>query len=354
MAWRYEAPTGCPSQQRFRQELAARSPALDAPDASLAVHVTVSEPSAGSWRGEIRLEKGATHVAREITGADCDEVVVALALIASLWLPRSSEPGLTAGSVQVAPAERATAPDVASHAPTGPSERDETDVLADAALSPAPVEASPPVDESVLARAPAGAPSPDAPSPSRTSLRSGGDARVYMVGLLGYASEPAGALRGALRGELWGDDSPSSWATAVGVAYTAGQHQDDRFGTATLRAIHAQVDLCPPGLSVGRGWLRVCAFGRGGGLHFSAANANLDAPRSLWRPWVALGPSLHGGLAISRVVSLRAAAELAVNLIRDEFATERSSSGSEPTRGSTLYDTGPLSLDLSLGAAYAF
>ncbi len=366
VAWRYEAPAGCPSQERFRQEITTRTPALGTPraaDEKPAVHVAIRELSAGSWQGEVWLEHAGARLRRDVTGADCDEVVVALALIASLWLPRAGDLDLTAVSGSAQPAS-VPAPSGGQQSDAATSERSDADVDVDAdadadalasaaSLSGAPVEAPPPIDDT--AREPAGAPF-DVAGPSSPSRRSRGDARLHLVGLLGYASEPGHAYRGGLRAELWGSDSPSSWAAVVGAAYTAGRHQSDRFGTITLRAVHAQLDLCPPGLALGRAWLRACVFGRGGGLHFSAADANLDASRSLWRPWAALGPSLHGGLAVTRAVSLRAATEMAVNVVRDEFATERSSSGSEPTQagGSTLYDTALLAFDLSLGVAYVF
>lgn len=354
--WRYDAPAGCPSQQRFLQELDARSSAggiSRALGAGPPLHVWIRELGAEGWRGDVWFGQAEGRVARDVTGADCDEVVVALALIASLWLPRASDPELRVPAATL-PGEDAghdVSSDAQSSAPLANTDAEGLVRAADAF----PIDARASDADTAPVPAAAGTP-PDTAVTSSMSPSPGSDARGFLVALLGYASEPAGAMRGGLRGELWGDDVASSWAAAAGLAYAVGQLDTERFGIATLRAVHAQLDLCPPGATLGAAWLRACVFGRGGGLHFSAPRANLDAARSLWRPWAALGPSLHGGLALGRTISLRAAAELAVNLVRDEFATEPSSGGSDSTRlgGSTLYDIAPLSLDLSLGVAYAF
>jgi hypothetical protein len=182
-------------------------------------------------------------------------------------------------------------------------------------------------------------------------------ARYQIAGLLGYASEPSGAIAARLQLERWGSAHVSSWSTSLGFALAAGQHENDRLGPAALRLLHGQLELCPPGLDLpGAGWLRACAHGRGGALHFSAGTERVPNARSLWRPWAAIGTGLHIGVPLGASLSLRLLTELSLVLIRDEFATERSPAPGAPSPAdvSTFYQISPLSFDVGIGAAHAF
>lgn len=387
-AWRYSAPADCPGEERLFEQIAERVPALTASDVASAVSSGVDievEKQSSDWRGRVSFESTAGTVAREVTGADCDEVVVALALITSLWLrPRAAPASAGAPSSAGAPpsADAASPADEATPAAKVAAQRSAWAESAARADAPDAMERlarasdldgpNPLRDDAVAERslpgetlAPKLAPGEGAPEsaddPSAATRGEGGDRasepRLQLAGLVGYASQPAGALTARLQLERWGSASVSSWGAALGVGYAQGQHENDHLGGAALRLFHGQIELCPPGLDVASSaWARACAHGRAGALHFSADTGRVPDARSLWRPWAALGASLHVGVPLSASLSLRLLAELSLVLVRDEFATRRPLSASEPSPADvfTFYEIRPISFDAGLGAAHVF
>lgn len=407
-AWNYSAPVACPSEAQLFEQIVRRVPSLSAADVARAISSSVEvdvHESAGTWRGRVSFESAGGAVAREVTGAGCDEVVEALALITSLWLrPDGEEGDATRGAVAGA---AAPAPLVAhrsgwamSAARAARDARAGADPLAldaGSSLASAGADRSARVDEGpraaaselgdggVGARALAADPpalaavEPEAASAtsepgidsagidsagidsagidSAASDPAGGAPRHQLAGLLGYSSQPAGAFAARLQLERWGSPSVSSWGTALGVVYAGGRHENDRLGGAALRSLSGQLELCPPGLALGAdAWLRACALGRAGALHFAADTARVSDARSLWRPWAAAGASVHAGVPVSASLSLRLLAELSLVLVRDEFATARATPPGAPSAAdvSTFYEISPVSFDVGLGAAHVF
>ena len=397
--WSYRVPARCPSEARFFDHIARRVPRLAPGDVrlalgpSIAVDVTASATadsatadSGSDWRGRVSFHGADGPVSREVTGDNCEEVVFALALITSLWL----RPDDDARAVGASPA--ASSPATAGPALDGPSIAGAPAgggrLAVQPRLSPSSSqpELAPQTDGDLEARRSAGSgplhvarslasdarrersavePTADserasdtgsAKAPAEGSDEPSGH-RIQIAGMIGFASEPSGALSGRLQVERWGAAHVSSWSSALALAYAVGRHENDRLGSATLSLLHGQLELCPPGLEVaGSTWLRACAHGRAGALHFSAATDRVPDTRSLWRPWAALGGGLHAGIPVSASVSLRLLAEVSVVLVRDEFATERPSTAatSSPPDVFTFYEISPVSFDLGLGAAHAF
>jgi hypothetical protein len=84
---RYRAPSGCPTEAEFLQEVRQRSPRVEAAPAvdSAQLVVTIAEESVPRYRG--RLERATPQGnagVREITGESCLDVAKALALITAL------------------------------------------------------------------------------------------------------------------------------------------------------------------------------------------------------------------------------------------------------------------------------
>lgn len=360
-AWAYRTPAGCPSPERFFDQLARRLPPLSMDDVESALGPRVDidvHDSGGDWLGRVVFRGAGGPVSREVTGADCDEVVVALALITSLWLRPEGDARAPESLVASAPtaSERAEVASASSSLATAGSVASElaspSEERRASAGEPSPVEA--------IAIVPPAA--PDAPSDtSATGAREGGNdpssPRFQLAGLLGYASEPSDALAVRLQLERWGSASVSSWSTSLGVAFAAGQHESDRLGPATMQVLHGQLELCPPGVELaGAAWLRACANGRAGALHFSASTERVPDARSLWRPWATLGAGFHVGVPLAASLSLRVLGEVSLVFSRDEFATERPSASGAPSPPDvfTFYEISPVSFDLGIGAAHVF
>src|SRR5262245_6869579 len=103
----YRAPAGCPSEERFWGEIAARTDRVrkaQGVEPARSFSVVVDAGPSGS-RGVLESTdvSGAT-TRREVTGEDCPEVVSALALIAALTVDTQAR---TDANVPVAPASSA-------------------------------------------------------------------------------------------------------------------------------------------------------------------------------------------------------------------------------------------------------
>src|SRR5258708_7584685 len=102
VALRYSAQPACPDENAFRARVGERAPVAFAAGAerSLIVEAFVAEQS----YGRLVLEDRGTAVTREVTGATCDEVVSALALIAAVLLQGGpGDSGPTANTVPPPP-----------------------------------------------------------------------------------------------------------------------------------------------------------------------------------------------------------------------------------------------------------
>lgn len=325
----YRAPAECPRESHFLEQLSARvtEPGLSEPRvvARPEVQVVIVTSARGEWTGRVLIESDGVEVRREVSGASCEEVVVALALITSFWLAPQSQ-GRRGESAE--PAGSSPEREPATSAPANESRP----------LAPAPLDPSPSLE-----------PEPAAPRPSHSEYGQ------HLVGHLGYVSSPVGAARVGVRWELWGSSSAESWAAAVSLSYARGQHGSPRLGASSLLSLLGQLDLCPSGLVVTRAlWLRGCAQVRAGSLRFRPPQATLTEAQAAWRPWVAAGGGLHAGARLSSSVTLRVLSELSANLVRDEFDTERPVNGGSALQAVRLFRAGPVTLDVSAGVSYEF
>lgn len=312
----YRAPPRCPDEAHFLEQLAARSKTRldirrrgEANPSSSEVRVLIDEHPPNEWTGRVLLDGDRGEVMREVRGASCDEVVVALALITSFWMTAKAE---------ARPEEQAR-----------------------------PKLLEPPSSDS----------GSDDPLQS-ANLEDGEQATDYgshLLGTVGYAFSPAGAAKAGLRFELWGGESASTWAAGATVSYLSGHHTSARLGTSSVVSLLAQLDLCPPGIDfAGPTWLRACAQARAGSLRFQAPADSLDDALPVWRPWAAAGIGLHGGVQLSSSYSLRVLSELSANFVRDAFDTERPIPGEPSVEASRLYRPGWVALDLAIGVSYDF
>jgi hypothetical protein len=184
------------------------------------------------------------------------------------------------------------------------------------------------------------------------------DLAPVLAAQLGYASAPSDAFQVRLQAELRLAPELLAWVAALGISYSASSQ---RTAAADLgfRLLAAQAELCPLRVDGARVWLRWCGQLQGGAWHISvtARDASLDTAPST-RLWLAAGASLHAGLPLSPHWSLRALVAGSVMLVRDSFDVRRTVGG-EPdvpdrVEFTRLYRPPPVSLELLLGAAYAF
>lgn len=87
----YDAPEGCPSVEGFTAALRARGVEITGASPALAVAIRRGE---GGVTGSLRIGEAGAAGPREVSGANCGEVVDALAAVASLAL----RPALVAGA----------------------------------------------------------------------------------------------------------------------------------------------------------------------------------------------------------------------------------------------------------------
>ena len=186
----------------------------------------------------------------------------------------------------------------------------------------------------------------------------GSDLAPVLAAQLGYASAPSDAFQARLQAELRLGPERLDWVAALGVSYSASSEQNAAADLG-FRLLAAQAELCPLRLDGAGVWLRWCGQLQGGAWHISvvARDASLDTAPST-RLWLAAGPSLHAGLPLSPHWSVRALVAGSVMLVRDSFDVRRTVGG-EPdvpdrVEFTRLYRPPPVSLDLLLGAAYAF
>jgi hypothetical protein len=409
----YSAPAECPDYSAYARHVADRSANLELePEqsrlksvGSVGAQVTLEQHDTG-WVGHVRLA-GFEPPDRQVEGERCEDVVAALALITVLRLERSrapAEPEPASAPVAAAPGEVGTAPAPERTQPPSAAETSQPRPAANPAVTPArrnepgrsriraisPRHAARGVPalpagaaEVAVAPAPRSRPDvasprpeaadPSSPPPERATTprrvvvvdtegaaapapgSSSESVELRLLAQAGYASVPSHALKLTLGGELRFGATSQSWITGLSLAYARGS-AGSASGTATLSLLSAELDLCPPGVSLDGGlWLQPCAFVRGGVIDVSVAEG--DRPLSsidALRPWLALGPGLLLGLPLSSNWSLRAVGQVAFQLVRDHFDSERAAvEGATPERV-TLYRPEAMSFELGLGLAYAF
>jgi hypothetical protein len=171
----------------------------------------------------------------------------------------------------------------------------------------------------------------------------------------GYATVPSGALRGLAQAELRLGEHMSSWAGTLSLAYAHGAG-DVQAAQLSVTLLTAELGLCPPAfIDTGGVWVRACALARTGVAHVLITPDDESLrPGDVWRPWVALGPSLQLGVPLSQRWVLRGAFELALQLIRDRFDVLRTGGDAADAERVTLYRPEAVSFELGLGLSYNF
>jgi hypothetical protein len=168
----------------------------------------------------------------------------------------------------------------------------------------------------------------------------------------GYATVPGHAFQAALEGEL---RLGEGWVSELSLAYARGKDEVD-LAKLDLSLLTLDVGLCPLELGTEAPvWLRACAGLRAGALHLeiSPTQGGLSEA-SVWRPWASLTPSLRFGVPLSARWTLRGLAELAVQLVRDNFDVELTAVDGAEARRFTVYRPEAISLELGLGVGYSF
>jgi hypothetical protein len=408
----YDAYVQHVARRSSRLRLEPESPAPE-PSRVVRARVVLDRDPSG-WVGLLSLD-GVDALERRVQGDRCEDVVAALALITVLRLERSRAPGSAPAPLPAPPASVERRPELARRdtstgavapgsavtkreaspgpTPQPPSEgkesardpapptptapRDDAPSLPErspdpvdagelptrsAPVEPAPAASEPPVPAVREPEPPLAQPEVRAAPRSGKRLESmppdsgghsGGTTRMSLVAHIGYARVPADALKLSLAGELGADRA--NWAGAVSLALAHGSAASAA-GKAALTLLTAQLDVCPPGVSVEAGiWFQACAMLRGGAIHVSVSPVDRPlASIGALRPWVALGPSLKVGLPLSSAWSVRGLAELSFQLVRDRFDSQPAAALGSSSRRLRLYRPEALSFELGLGLAYTF
>jgi hypothetical protein len=168
----------------------------------------------------------------------------------------------------------------------------------------------------------------------------------------GYASVPEHAFKAALEGEL---RLGEGWVSELTLAYARGKDEVD-VAKLDLSLLTLDVGLCPLELGADASvWLRACAGLRAGAIHLAIRPTEPGLPdASVWRPWVSLTPSLRVGVPLSDRWTIRGLAELAVQLVRDNFDVGFTPVDAAPARRVTVHRPEAISLELGLGVGYSF
>lgn len=261
----YSADPQCPSEADFVARVKQRSQRAERTRDSAPVAIDIEVTSAPP-RGNLQYIEAGSDARREVEGADCDEIVSALALIVALLVDPAAEPD--------APKTRPGA--VQKPAPRGPS---------------GPVS-------------PRGVPRTLQPfiGVRGGALRGVADGFVPYLGAgAGVQSAGAGSIAPAARLDL---------LFAQGTANNAS-------GTAELQWLAARAALCGAGSSQSALSWRACATFEGGRL--AARGVGLASPRSAAVAWYGPGAQLGVGVRPVSVLNLSAEAGAVVNLTRDSF-----------------------------------
>jgi hypothetical protein len=270
----YRPGPGCPNEAAFRGRIDARAPVTFDPGSSRSLSVTLDEGNPS--RGRLQLTTEGAPVVREVSGASCDEVASALALIAAVLLER--------GTVVAGPPGASTTPAPASAAPPAPA----------SATPPAPAPPPPPDRAS-----PPVAPPPE-PGHSRSSVRVAW--AVGAQGLLGGGIGPS--VAGGVR--VFGEasiDVAAHPALRLSASWYPGTELESSLGAIRFSLLAGRLEACPVRLAAGAFTLSPC-----GALDVGSIAAEAAAPearlwlapgaigRIAWFPGRIVGVELQGGI----------------------------------------------------------
>jgi hypothetical protein len=157
-----------------------------------------------------------------------------------------------------------------------------------------------------------------------------------------------------VQGELRFGEDLSSWASTLSLGYARSTSEVEA-AEVGITLLTAELALCPPSFVDATSiWIRACAGVRGGGAHVIITPDDPSFPSGdVWRPWLAVRPSLQLGVPVTHGWALRGAFDLAVQLIRDRFSIERDG-GAAGRETVTLYRPNAVSFELGFGIGYTF
>jgi hypothetical protein len=270
----YSAPHACPSAEAFMAEVVARTPlARPAGDGEpgTALSVTVKDVPGGSTGRLELVAPDATSSVREVSAADCEQVVAALALMTALAV----DPNAATGPIQ----------------PVLPP-------------TPPPLERKPAAKVESL--------------PARFVFEAG----AQLEALGGIGPDPVALIRPFVQVSREGS---SAWSYALrlsaGRAHTRISNQE---GSGAFTLWTARVEACPL-----RFWLvrplalSACVPFDAGQL--TAAGSGVTPSRDVARPWLSLGGEGRVEWRVFDMFMLEAAAELVFPIVRDRFFVGSSS-----------------------------
>lgn len=326
----FEAPAECPSAEAFvakvgeRGERAGRAArVVHEPDARKARYRVRVVRAGRGFRGTLTIVDEAGAHDRAVDGGTCVEVVDALALVTAMALeaPPEPEPPLSASAS-------------ASIAPSAPS-----------ASTTSPAASSAPAASSSLAPGGLdGAVGVNLPPPAKRPIREGAEVRWAIGGDFALVGLDGAVPRGGdLYVEAAGDGS-RGFAPALRAGAGALWASPDVPGGGTLGLRWTTFDLDACGVRVLAGQIRVdaCASVQIGALHASPS-ASVQAAASALRPWLSLGGTLRGQLAVGAGFYLEAHGGLRAPITRDRFGL---GDGTEVYRAAAVTLVGGLGLGL--------
>ncbi len=277
----------------------------------LFVRAEIERGRVGRLRASVFLRRGATWTSREIDAATCDELRRGAAVV----LAMAYEMGLQA--------DGAPDPESAGERPQAPSEPRGAQAEAERGPSAAPPNAEP-QDRTAQPR----------PTPRRTHFQ-GSVAATLDYGTL---PRPAAGVRGTAGIERAG------WSIALGgvVLPAVSSTLADRSEGASIGALAASLQGCLPLRrgGVAAGWsLGACGAGAYG--RYDASGFGMAASRSDGSVYFALGAGLHGSLALTRTIGLRADVESVFHLARPRFVVTGAGDIHQPSLVAARASIGP-------------
>ena len=303
---RFEAAPGCPSEATFWREVRARSDRIRAApdDPAASSFEVVLAMGDQAYRGTLTVRRSnAGTTQRELTDANCSELVSALALIAALTvdpeastragpLPEATDPGLP----QAPPVPHASTP-------AGPT-------------SPNMSSARPP------------------PGP-RWSVAVGS----VLEGTAWLAPEP-------MLGGRWFAELARHDGAAFRTSFARSSQSDER---AELVWATARLEACPLRLG-GYVGLRPCAALDAGLLLGTGASSTTTEGLSAWKRWFSANLLARVYVPLLGPLELQADSGLSFPLIRDQFVVE----SEDLERDRTIHDVPALGAFVALGLGLRF
>ncbi|HMI91441.1 MAG TPA: hypothetical protein VK509_08765 [Polyangiales bacterium] len=276
----YSAPATCPDAAAYRAQVATRTTRARPASAGerATVLTVVVQDVAGGNHGtlELRAPDGATAM-REVSAADCAQVVAALALVTALAIDPNAS---TSTAVPAQPAPRVQAPPLVERARMQ-------------AKPPTP----PPIDEGASSR-----------------WRFGLGLLVEALG--GVAPEPAFFPRpfAQVTREI---DAPFGFALRLSGGRAHGEVVDQG-GRASFTLLAGRLEGCPLRVSATpRLALSACVPLDAGRLE--AAGSGFTPSQRVARPWLSAGAIARVEWQLVDVLVLEAAGELFFPIVRDRF-----------------------------------